>query len=402
VKITGEPSLSDLEHALAMVQTRHPLLRSRVVKDRRGIPWFATMESPPAIPVRLVHRSSDDDWLRESRTEWTTLFDTSRGPLIRIVWIKAKGISELLMVFHHAICNGGSAVCLMQEILNHWDQPARPPGREMEFITKEKLLRGLTIDGKARRKARLKSLMVGLLVSAKSLFMWKRKGLTLSREKDYVVNWKLNEMDSSTLLRRCRELEITMNTALCAAFLSAFRCICGSEKYQEITCPVDIRRYLPGLDKDDLFAFAMAINLPMQKNGQTSVWDVAAEMQKDAHEKMSKLDPVQYLLPMEYSHGTIRPLLKVLRYAKPGPGRVLLLSNMGRLEIRRQYRAFEVDAVYSFTVIGPFGDPTGIVASTFEGKMDFCLLSNEEVMPYADAQAIRQMAMELLISNPTK
>lgn len=399
VKISGSPSLEQLQQALAKVQTRHPLLRSRIVKDKRGFPWFTTDDGPPAIPVSVVNRDSDEDWLRRSRQEWVTPFDMDKGPLIRMVWLRSPSVSELLMVFHHTICNGGSAVGLLQEILALWDQPSLSTGKEMEFVTPEKLLAGLTIPRSTRRKARLNSLMALMILSVKSAFLSRKNGATLSREKDYVINWKLDAATSTALFNYCKGLNITVNTALCAAFLTAFQSVRGSDKYKGITCPVDIRKYLPTLQKDDLFAFAMAITLPMEENKEESVWEKAARMQKDASAKMEKLNAADYLVPMEYAHATLRPLLKLLRYSKPGLG--LLFSNMGRLEIQKQYDSFEVDTVYSPTVIGSFGDPTGIVTTTFDGKMDFCFLSNEDCVPYTDALLIRQQAMDSLILKLT-
>ncbi|HWK03484.1 MAG TPA: condensation domain-containing protein [Puia sp.] len=394
VKINGSPSLENLQQALTKVQARHPLLRSRIVKDKRDFPWFTTVDQPPAIPVNIVNRTSDDDWLLQSRHEWVTPFDMDQGPLIRMVWLQSPSVSDLLMVFHHSICNGGSAVCLMQEILSLWDRPNLCTGKEMDFITPEKLLAGITVDRATRRKARLQSLMALMILSIRSAFINRKNGPSLSRGKDYAINWKLDKAASSALFDFCRDLNITVNTALCAAFLTAFQSVRGSDKYDKITCPVDIRKYLPALQKDDLFAFAMAITLPMEENKEESIWDRAVKMQKDASEKMGKLNAAEYLVPMEYAHATLRPLLKLLRYSKPGFG--LLFSNMGRLEINKQYDTFEVGTVYSPTVIGPFGDPTGIVTTTFDGKMDFCFLSNEDCVPYADALTIRQKAMESL------
>lgn len=398
VKINGNPSLENLHLALAKVQARHPLLRSRIVKDKRGFPWFMTVDRPPAIPVNVLQRTSDDDWLRQSKQEWVIPFNMDQGPLIRMVWLQSSSVSELLMVFHHSICNGGSAVCLMQEILTLWDQPTLSTGKEKDFVTPEKLLAGITVDRSTRRKARLNSFMALMILSIKSAFISRKNSSSLSREKDYAINWKLDGATSSALFNYCKSINITVNTALCAAFLTAFQSVRGSDKYDKITCPVDIRRYLPTLQQDDLFAFAMAITLPMEGNKE-DIWQKAAKMQKDAAEKMEKLNAVEYIVPMEYAHATIRPLLKLLRYSKPGLA--LLFSNMGRLEIQKQYGSFEVGTVYSPTVIGSFGDPTGIVTTTFDGKMDFCFLSNEDCLPYADAIAIRQQVMESLIQKIT-
>jgi hypothetical protein len=52
--------------------------------------------------------------------------------------------------------------------------------------------------------------------------------------------------------------------------------------------------------------------------------------------------------------------------------------------------------VYSPSFIGPFGNPTTIITSTFDNQIDFTFISNEGILPHATALAIRDHAIALL------
>jgi len=395
IRISGAPALQNLRRGLEKVQSKHPLLQSRIVQDERGVPHFVADGQAAPIGIRIVDRKADDDWIHESMQEWVTPFDMEKGPLIRVVFLRGHSNYDLLLVFHHCICNGSSCILLMQEILTLLDEPEAEIGRYSHFITPEELLAENPADRGARRKAKLKSLLFHAFFSLKAAMVDKKNIVSICREKDYLVNWKLDEATSTAIYNHCKQLGVTVNSALCVAFLSAFRDVKGEANYNKVTCPVDIRKYLPAAKRNDLFSFGLAIDLEMGKKSPAGFRERAVSMHKEAVEKMSKLNIAEFLMPMEYSHAAIRPLMKVLQHGKRKTN--LILSNMGRLELKNDYRSFRIEAVYSPTVIGSFGDPTDIVTTTFGGCMDFCFVSNGEFVPYADALAIKDRAMELLI-----
>src|SRR3982074_2187666 len=121
-RIHGNIAADDLRLALRKVQVKHPLLRANVVEEG-GQVYFAFSENPLKIPVRVVERNSDDDWTNETSTEWKTPFNMSEGPMVRMVWIKSEGVSELMLVGHHCICDGASLITIFREILQLVDQP---------------------------------------------------------------------------------------------------------------------------------------------------------------------------------------------------------------------------------------------------------------------------------------
>jgi NRPS condensation-like uncharacterized protein len=395
VKIKGALVAGNLCRALEKVQDKYPLLRARVVQDKKGIPHFIVSEEKRIIPLRMVGRYADEDWIRESKLEWATPFDMVNGPLLRVVWLKSEAVSDLLLAFHHCMCDGGSALALMRDLLTVLDQPAREIGTYTGFTPLEELLPGTVFTMKARAKARLMSILMQTALFPASVLVATNDRRSLSRQRDYLLHWKLDKETSASVFNYCREAHVTVNTALCVAFLSAFQCVKGDKAFNKIMCPIDIRRYNPAIKKDDLFAFGLAIILSMKdKDRETGFWKKVIKMQEVISGKTSKLNAGEFLLMLEYSHASVRTMIKFLTFGKPGND--LMFSNMGRLDIGKEYDSFEVETLYSPTIIGPFGNPTTVVTTTFNDQMDFCFVSNDDFLPNTEASAIKEKAMELL------
>jgi hypothetical protein len=54
-----------------------------------------------------------------------------------------------------------------------------------------------------------------------------------------------------------------------------------------------------------------------------------------------------------------------------------MFSNLGRIQIPHEYKEFSVDTIFSPSVIGPLGNTTTMVVSTYRGKMDFSFVGSE-------------------------
>jgi len=127
VKLLGALKEGRLRQALAHIQAKHPLLRC-VIEDVDGRPHFVLQDRPTPIPLRIVERSGEDDWQTEARREWVKPFATRHEPLVRLVWLRADGVGELMLVGHHCICDGQSGINLLRELLSAYDQPDQDLG----------------------------------------------------------------------------------------------------------------------------------------------------------------------------------------------------------------------------------------------------------------------------------
>lgn len=159
-----------------------------------------------------------------------------------------------------------------------------------------------------------------------------------------------------------------------------------------MSCPVDIRRFATQIKNDHIFAFGLMI--VVSANEKLSFIENLHAMQASVERKTSKLDPYITMMVMESGHDALNNFTKLLKNGKSSND--CMFSNLGRIQIPHEYKEFSVDTIFSPSVIGPLGNTTTLVVSTYRGKMDFSFVGSEGYLPYTDAQAIRDEIMKII------
>ncbi|MBP2616606.1 condensation domain-containing protein [Chryseobacterium jejuense] len=387
-RLRGIFTLKDIQQALAQIQQKHPWLRALIAHDDKNIPWFDVPENPISIPVRIIARKGEDQWQEESKREWNTLFDPKKFPLIRFVWIKGEDVSDMLFAFHHCLCDGGSAMAFLYEFLKVLDNPKADIGIENPILGIQDVVPANILNS---RKQKLKAKFIGRLAATaiKCIPISKK---SVDRQNDYLINWKVDETVSQQLISYCKSNGATVNTFLSAALLQAFKKVKGTGAFNKVSCPVDIRRFATQIKNDHIFAFGLMI--VVSANEKLSFIENLHAMQASVERKTSKLDPYITMMVMESGHDALNNFTKLLKNGKSSND--CMFSNLGRIQIPHEYKEFSVDTIFSPSVIGPLGNTTTLVVSTYRGKMDFSLVGSEGYLPYTDALAIRDEIIKII------
>lgn len=388
VKIRGTFPIDNLTYALGRLQDKHPFLKAFVEVDHKRVPWFIVSEDELPVPVRMVPRVTDDDWATEVTREWATVFNMEKGPLMRVVWIRGEECSELILVMHHCVCDGRSAMSILEDLLLLLEDRDAAIGREIPILSISDIVPPEVLRNRGKvLKAKLTGTVTSLV-----LWLMPLKKTPAERKRDYMINWKLDKKLAEHLLEVSKTSGATINTLLCKAVLSAFKKIRQHEFHNKIGCPVDIRKYVPQIKEENIFSFVAMVMI--SANDELGFVSDAKRMQEDVAQKIAVLDPYKMIMEMEESHASLGNLINFLKYGKPNKD--CLFSNLGRINIRHQYRDFEVETIYSPSAIGPLGQTTGFVASTFRGQMDFTFISSEGFLPYEEALAIKNKIEEII------
>jgi len=403
IQLLGRLEEGRLRQALARLQAKHPLLRC-VIEDGAESegPRFVLQDRPAPIPLRIVERKHDDDWQTEVRREWVAPFDASRDPLVRLVWLRASEVSELILVGHHCICDGQSGMTLLRECLRAYDEPDKDLGTYdalggIEDVVPAALLK----DRGFRRRMRWK---IGLL---RLIFLWERRKRARSAspirgDQMYFHRWSLDKGASLTLTDRCRTEGVTVHAAMSVAFLQAFREVRGTQALRKFYTMVNARRFIPLLRPDAMFGMAPGVKLsmkglpPPQEMSASGFWLCAHAIKADLTRRVDVLgrDIYDYLVGMEGMHSMYGSLVGDTDSAPAV--RHVTLSNMGRLEFPQRYQSFWVETIYSpLVMISPTPANT-VVISSFAGRMELAIVSDEQSLPPAQARAIRRRAMDIL------
>jgi NRPS condensation-like uncharacterized protein len=239
-----------------------------------------------------------------------------------------------------------------------------------------------------------------------TIFSWLAKGLfTILNPKPaprpgdfYLLTHTLDEEVTTALVRKCKAEQTSVQAALCAALLLAYQTVNGKSARNKVISPVDIRRYLPAIGRDHLFAFAPIVELSLsQKDMQNDFWQEARRIKQMLVEKTEKIDAAEMLFVTEYFHGSTHALLRHMRSTKGSHD--VTISNMGVLDIPVSYYNFRVRTIHSPSVGFPWRNPNTLVVSTFAGKMNFSFCSHESFLPQIEGEKICREALWVLLEG---
>lgn len=387
-KIKGNVPEENFKVALEKIQQKHPLLRTRIDNSEK-YPFFIEEKDIKPIPLRIVERKTDEDWLKESETEWFRLFNDEKKPLAQLVWIKGQKVSEILWVLPHCICDGTSLVTMMTELLALLDDPAMELQPYEVFSSVDDFLPVDFDMKKKKRKARF-YLMMGRL-----FFLMQRKSKTRNLGSNYVVHWKLNPTTTLQITEKAKAHGVSVHALLCSSFMQAFQYSQGKQAKGKVISPVDVRHFIPEIRQDHVFAFAPTIELSLKK-GNPDLLDNARQIKKDLTEKIGKMEARELLWMGEQMHPVVERMVAMMKSSKGGHD--VTLSNMGRINIPGDYKNFKVETIISPTVAFPWLNSNTLVTTTYNQQMDFTFMSNEQFLPKEEAVKIKNKAIELLTS----
>lgn len=388
-KIQGNIPEENFKAALEKIQQKHPLLRTRIDNSEKH-PFFIEEKDIEPIPLRIVERKTDEDWLQESEKEWFRLFKDEKKPLAQLVWIKGQEVSEILWVLPHCICDGTSLVTMMTELLALLDDPALELQPYEVFSSVDDFL-PLDFDMKRKKRKARFYLMMGRL-----FFLMQRKSKTRNLGSNYVVHWKLNVDTTAEITAKSKAHGVSVHALLCSSFMQAFQDIQGKYAKGKVISPVDVRHFIPEIRKDHVFAFAPTVELSLKK-GSTGILDNARQIKKDLTEKIGKMEARELLWMGEQMHPVVERMVSMLKSSKGGHD--VTLSNMGKINIPGDYKNFKVETIISPTVAFPWLNSNTLVATTYNQQMDFTFMSNEQFLPKEKAVKIKNKAIELLTSS---
>ncbi|TCD21767.1 hypothetical protein EZ456_18545 [Pedobacter psychrodurus] len=388
-KIRGEIKEDDLRFALFKIQKKHPWLTAAIRFDEDKRPWFVTnLTETFRIPIRIVNRLNDEHWEQESTYEWKTVFDATMAPLCSIAWIKGEGVSEFLMVYHHCLCDGTSALSILTELLQLLDNPDTDIGKEIPIMGVKDVIPKKVLNS---YRSRAKNGLIGK-IAILALWIIPIKKVAVARKKDFMLRWKLDQDFTTQLIQFCKTNQFTVNTLLSAAVLTAFKAVRKEKAFNKISLPVDIRNFNPIIKKDHIFAFGLMIVLSLLP--EKDFLENVKALQKDVNDKSAKLNPYSLMMMMEACHPALKNFTNFLKYGKSSND--CMFSNLGKINIPYQYQNFEVETIFSPSVMGPLGNTTTMIASTYRNQMDFTFVASEGYVPFVEAEAIKEKVIAIL------
>ena len=375
---------------------------SRVVIREDGTAYFTTKDAA-ATRLKVLPKTSEDSFLNVIDEENRIPFHMDKGPLARIILLHHETRPDILLYFHHVICDGLSLVYLTRHLMELLADPER------EVVSIEPVLYGDEL---------LKAYPPGLVAKTmvkRTNSQWSKRRVIFGEDdyqelvaKSKPASFKLmgfSEEETLALRDRCRVEGVTINSALLTAMLVAKRETSGiMERSDEIGFAVNVRERLPVEPGEACALYASGVTFKLNYRESRSFWENARTVHRISQEKMaddkalfgrramtlildpSILDALIFSVLGDFRDPLIDKFAKSFSKADMG----FLLTNLGGTRIPKQHGPYTIDDVLFITGASAGGAPA-VLASGIVGKLNIALpyyehlLSTETINGFGDA-----------------
>ena len=437
-RIKGNVTEVMLKNAVAKIQQRHALLSVRIKDETDHTQWF-TSEGVQAIPVEIIPRQSENDWIKIHAEESKIPFEFETRPSIRFILVQSAELSELSILCHHIICDGLSLAYLARDLMVHLGDPSA----DVEILPAPTPITLDNLPSDVSQSGLVKTVInrMNQKWAEESVFFDQKdyEILTKAYWDNYsheIFSIELTEEETSALVARSREENITVNSALAAAFAGAQSFVEGEKPYHaQVAVGVSLRDPIPNPVGEGMGYYAGAVEIKFKYNHKKGFWDNARTFHKKIQPKFTNknlfsdilnwlyLDPTIFeAMHFKKLGGLVPPdstryeklsafsmkedvVLKLLQRDKIESLETkhwgVAVTNIGRLDFPKAYGALELDRL----IMQPGGAvPLSNVnlvlgAVTCSGKLNLVVEYAEEAVDTATMEKIKDKAMEFLLQD---
>jgi NRPS condensation-like uncharacterized protein len=379
-RVVGDASEKDLSHAISAARRMHPLLGAKVIFDDQHDAYFST-DNVPETKLRIVQRTSDNQWVDEIQCEHMIPFEPEIGPLVRFVLVYSPQVSELIAFASHAVCDGIALANLIHDILVFHAEPAKERNGIQPPL-------GIGYLQRDEESSPLKS--VGSDAINNLNIHWRQSPHYFSQTdflevykafwdkmQNNVVLLELEPEQTSDLVAKCREKGVTIVSATTAAFIAAYQDVVGPfTKDQNTVCiPYDLRRRLSEDLRDAFCLFVGVSAFPDCSDQGKNLWEHAQAIHKIVQRDAERLNttspefglfdptlidacfnfaPIMQFVPEAFERtenlSSFAHDRKNIAFMISGSGKnrnpAIINTNLGRLDYPEVYGSLRLDRMY--------------------------------------------------------
>lgn len=365
-RVRGTFTLEALQNALERLRQRHPLLATRMAPATESAPACLTTEGVPPIPLRVVERQSDDDWLREVEREIVIPTKYATGPMLRCVWVRGADFSDLVLVCDHMAGDGLAGVYALRTLL----ELLADSTLEMEPLVPPDLIDVLPPD--------MLTLMRQILASIptpQDKPTGPRPERPIFHHPLCILSFDLNEAETSALVKCCRAEGTTVQAALCTAFSLQFAAQHPDQPIRKIESPINLRPRLIPTSEEVYGNYISLLNTDIDCTpGLAHAWDIARQVR---HSLQNVTDEQIYTIPLMLMNVADKPLMGAVVEINYD----LSLSNLGRVTIPTDYGALHLESIHAPTMAPASPNHRILGVTTFEGQLRCTFASYDPEAP---------------------
>lgn len=303
-RIYGNITQQMLEDAVKKAQQRHPYLRMRIDYDENHVPWLVS-DNVEDIPIESIDRKSKDQWMEEVIRSSKMPYDFHIRPAIRFLLVRTEEVSELMILCHHVICDGMSLAYLMRDMLSYLGDPSQevvalPPATPIqEDIFPDDISTGRLTKWVVNK--RINPLWAKEIVHFNHEDYVKINDLYWENFNHKIISVELDEKQTKRLVTKCREEDVTVNSAIITAFAGAQKKFQDKDDYNpEIIVAASVRDRLKEDPGEGFGFYAGGINKKIKYRDEKSVWENARVVHKTISKMYTNKNLFSECLVFEY------------------------------------------------------------------------------------------------------
>ncbi len=282
VRIRGMVDEAMLRAAVKKVQLRHKILRSRMILHEDEL-WLTTSDVD-AIPIDVFPRMTEETWITAAREDCARPYPFDRQPAIRFLLLQSREICDLVIQCHHTICDGLSLAYLGRDLLVYLGVPDQPVEvlPDPAPIGPENFPRGVKLSSVLKFFVN----QINKKWGDQKVIFDQQDYLALNqaywqRYHHHMLAVDLTREQTESLVARCRQENVTVNTALVAAFIGAQMLVLGTESMPaNIGVAADLRQRLDPPAGEGIGFYAGAITADYPYDLKTPFWENARKIHK--------------------------------------------------------------------------------------------------------------------------
>ncbi len=390
IKVSGTVGKNELERALSKVQKKHPLAGVRV-EMTAGKKQFITTENVPDIPL-CESNVEEADWKTILKKELYRRFDIFKGPMIRVFLIQGKDTSDIVFIFHHAICDGLSAVVFLENLFLFLAEPGLLVNPYTEAPIFTKLIKKDTLDIIKGKE------MPGWLTN-REIPELKPPRKEPPPKPDFALHsWSFAEEEANKIVSFAKKNNLSVHAVLGAVLLRAFSLELKEKNSFKgvLQSPVSFRPFMVDEAKDYFGLFNGILTADVDCSPERTIPEIALEIYTKLKAQLDNYEPLigYYFFNEYFLDGIEDPELFFSNREDEPFNYDFSLSNLGRVQMQKKYGNYEIEEIYG-PIFSAIRGEIVISANTHQGRMFFTCIYDKDCFDYTAGSAIMQTALNI-------
>ncbi len=394
--VRGPVDPGRLRQVLALLTSRYPMLRARVIRNRRR--HFEIIGDAPSVSLEVEQRQDPDTWKAIVERELEHHFELASRPLGRCILVSAPGEGEREIIFNlpHALVDGAAMRHLVLELLSDLGEGGSIGPERSPVAVPASADEHFPAAWRRPRRIVRSAGFLGRQLADEVAFRWRSRGRHAGPPTGpchcRVLPLTLTPAETESLIRATRRRRVTMTAALEAAMLLAV----VRHRYRGLSLPHRyfsfplLRSYLdPPVSDQVVRCYVTLLRLTSEVSADDRFWWLASRINRQIGQALRR---GERFLASIWSHFSMRMVFsqRTQRMATTA------LSYTGAVRMGERYGELALRELHAFVSNFPRGPEYTAQARLFRGRLWLDILYLDADMAEREARAIADTMRALL------